>query len=111
MSHGLNYPGKFGSYLHKSRHNFSSYIVSLCKGKITSYKEGTRKYYDLEISDLEKDLIENSICSGNLFNKNINNKILHYPSAFTPNFINDIPDFNFEGFFVVPNSRPLEFSK
>ena len=115
IGHLLNIKDKFGSYLYKSEYEFSTYIVSLCRGKISAIRDvnllESKRNFEYEISSLDENLIEYPTCSEKIFDKNKNNKILDYPRNFAPNHVFNITDFNFEGFFVVPNSRPLESSK
>ena len=108
--HILNFKNRFGWYAQKT-FRISTYIVSLCAGKIKMYSYGFRKYVDTKISTLDNDLIEYNVCSNRLFNKKENSKILNYGLNFGINYSIKIPDYNFEGFFVVPNSEPLDFRR
>ena len=108
--HGLNFKNSFGSYLRKLNYKLSSYVISLCAGFISSYTNDHKEIVNIEISELNENLLEYSVCNKKTFNKS-NTDFLFYVNVFSSDHSAKMPDFTFEGFFAIIKSRPLDFSK
>lgn len=106
--HSLALPERFGSYLKNSKFNFSNYIISLCSGEASAYRNVDSSIFRMQISPPEKDLIEFSICNNEKPNSAKQNKLFRFTNRYDSTNTMVIPDYSFDGFIVVKESKPLE---
>ncbi len=109
--HSLNLSNRFGSYMKNSTYKFDNYIISLCSGEITSYREVSKGFYTLFVPALKGNSIESAVCNGKIPDPEKNNKLFRFTNMYSSDVTITIPDYRFNGFIVIKKSLPLIFSK